>query len=254
MLTHRNSTLFLGIAFAAICLAWYFGGVSLWWLGVPMALHLGLVAWGSSQIGSGFFLPVKCQGTTADKVIALTFDDGPAAYTAQILDVLKRHSAPATFFLIGQRAEADVVRRMDREGHLVGNHSYSHGFFFSLGSVATLVKEMQDADHAIAAITGKTMRLFRPPYGVTNPNMARAIRTQGYEPIGWSIRSLDTVAKDEPKLLQKLVRALRPGAVILFHDTAAVTARILEEFLMETKRQGYSVVGLDTLLNVEPYK
>ncbi|WP_460502715.1 polysaccharide deacetylase family protein, partial [Hymenobacter agri] len=95
--------------------------------------------------------------------------------------------------------------------------------------------------------------LFRPPYGVTTPNFARALRASGHQCIGWSVRSLDTVAQDEQQLLAKIVGALAPGAVFLFHDTAAVTTTVLDEFLRQAQARGFRVVPLDQLLGVTAY-
>ena len=102
-------------------------------------------------------------------------------------------------------------------------------------------------------VIGMEPRLFRPPYGVTNPNLKKAIQRGGYTPVGWSIRSMDTVIKDAGKLLEKVTISLKPGAVVLFHDTSKSTLDILPEFIDYAREKGYSFIRLDKLLNLEPY-
>ena len=96
-------------------------------------------------------------------------------------------------------------------------------------------------------------KLFRPPYGVTNPNVKKAIINGGYTPVGWSVRSMDTVIKDENKLLKKINTAIKPGAVFLFHDTSKTTVGVLPKFMQEVKKRGYHIVPLDKLLALTAY-
>ena len=96
-------------------------------------------------------------------------------------------------------------------------------------------------------------KLFRPPYGVTNPNLKKAIIKGNYTPVGWSVRSMDTVIRNEKKLLDKVKRSLKPGAVFLFHDTSKTTVNILPGFIREVKNNGYHIVPLDKLLHLVPY-
>lgn len=255
MLTYRRAQVALAAGVALVLALWYLSAVSLWWLTVPAVAYVAAAAYGSSRISSSFFVETKWCGPADQPHIALTFDDGPVARTALILDILKRHAAPATFFCIGQRARQhpQMLRQLDAAGHLIGNHSFTHSYFIDLFSTRRLRAELADTDAAIAAATGRQPRLFRPPYGVTTPNFARALRASGHHCIGWSVRSLDTVAKDEAALLQKVAAALAPGAVFLFHDTSAATAAVLDEFLRQTRERGFRVVPLDQLLGVTPY-
>jgi len=102
-------------------------------------------------------------------------------------------------------------------------------------------------------VIGLKPKLFRPPYGVTNPNLKKAVNKGNYIPVGWTIRSLDTVITDEQKLLTKVTKALKPGAVVLFHDTGKAIPAILPAFIKEAREQGFEIVRLDKLLNLEPY-
>lgn len=112
---------------------------------------------------------------------------------------------------------------------------------------------MKLMDDEMVRVTGLKPILFRPPYGVTNPNLKKAIINGNYKPVGWSVRSMDTVIKDEKKLLSKINNALRPGAVFLFHDTSKTTLNVLPEFIKEVKSQGYHIIPLDKLLLLKPY-
>ena len=102
-------------------------------------------------------------------------------------------------------------------------------------------------------VTGLKPKLFRPPYGVTNPNVKKAIINGSYTPVGWSVRSMDTVMKDEKKLLAKINGGIQPGAVFLFHDTGKITLNILPYFIQEVKKRGYNIVPLDKLLDLQAY-
>jgi len=255
MLTHWRARWALAGASAAVGLLWAVAGVSLWWLVLPLAAYVGVVAYGSARISSSFFIEAHCGAATTQPHIALTFDDGPVATTPTVLDILARHEVPATFFCIGQRVQEnpDLVRQLDAAGHLVGNHSFTHHFFIDLFPSRRLSQEISDTDAAIAAAIGRRPRLFRPPYGVTTPGLARAIRRAGHLCIGWSVRSLDTVVRDEQQLLDRMVRALAPGAVFLFHDSSAATVGMLDAFIRQARQRGFRIVPLDQLLGVSPY-
>ena len=113
--------------------------------------------------------------------------------------------------------------------------------------------DLEQMDEAMQAVTGLKPKLFRPPYGVTNPNVKKAIINGGYTPVGWSVRSMDTVIKDENKLLKKINTAIKPGAVFLFHDTSKTTVGVLPKFMQEVKKRGYHIVPLDKLLALTAY-
>jgi peptidoglycan/xylan/chitin deacetylase (PgdA/CDA1 family) len=255
MLTHQRARVALVCAVVAVGLLWATAGVSLWWLALPLAAYVGVVAYGSARVSSSFFIETLCEAATTQPHIALTFDDGPVATTPAVLDILARHGIPATFFCIGQRAleQPELLRQMDAAGHLIGNHSFTHHFFLDLFPTRRLSQEIRDTDAAIAVATDRQPRLFRPPYGVTTPNLARAIRRAGHQCIGWSVRSMDTVVRDEQQLLGSMLRALAPGAVFLFHDTSPATVGMLEAFIDQAHQRGFRIVPLDQLLGVSPY-
>jgi peptidoglycan/xylan/chitin deacetylase (PgdA/CDA1 family) len=206
-------------------------------------------------ICSGFHMQALCSRKTEQKVIAITFDDGPhEENTEAVLDVLKDR-AKATFFCIGSKVQGneDMLKRMQEEGHLVGTHSYSHSNWFDLYSAKKMKRELKQSEDLIHEILGKKPILFRPPYGVINPMLKKALGSFSYHIIGYSNRSLDTVTKDENKAIERLIHNLQPGDIVLLHDTVPYAAALLKKFLDKVSDKGYIVIGLDELLNIQPY-
>ena len=201
-------------------------------------------------------MKVLCSANTTEKLIAISFDDGPAKeYTPQVLQVLKNQKVLAAFFCIGREIARNdsLFRELHEQGHIVGNHSFSHTPLFDLLPFRQMLEDVQMTDTLIKESIGVQPKLFRPPYGVTTPAMRKVMEKGGYTAIGWNIRSLDTMATNEKKLLGKLVRRLRPGAVILLHDTQKITLSVLPQFIEAARNEGYEFVRLDKLLNVEVY-
>lgn len=219
-------------------------------------IYLLILAFGSAKIDSGFFIPVICRADTTEKSISITFDDGPVAgNTAKILDVLKMNEVTATFFCIGKNItqQIELVKRIDQEGHLLGNHSFSHDYFFDFFSCAKISEELKTTNDLVVNYTQKNMRFFRPPYGVTTPNIAKAVKDNNFVTIGWSVRSMDTITKRKDKLLAKSTGHLKPGDIILFHDSVELTLTILQEFIDLVRKRGFKIVRLDQLLNMPAY-
>jgi len=204
----------------------------------------------------GFFLKSICYVKTNEKWIALSFDDGPVESTRNILDILKENHAEAAFFLIDKNISGneDLVKRMIQDGHVIGNHSFSHQPLFDLFSSGKMLNDMESMNHSVKNITGFSPRFFRPPYGVTNPNLKKAVMTGGFISIGWSIRSLDTIIKNQHRLLSKILSSLRPGAILLLHDTSETTVAILPELLKSIRQRGFEIVRLDKMVNLNPYE
>lgn len=216
---------------------------------------------GTTQIASNFHLPAYCKAVDLNKKeIALTFDDGVLNpfQSNLVLDILKKYKTPATFFCIGKNLASEeqiqVLKRMDVDGHIVGNHSFSHHNFFDFFPSKRVVQEVLDTDLLIQQHLGKKPLFFRPPYGITTPNIAKAMRQLEHKTIGWSLRSLDTVIKDEKMLLKRVQKKLCNGDVILFHDHLEFLPRFLPLFLEYLLKEGYTVVGLDQLLQLQAYK
>lgn len=215
-----------------------------------------MLFYGSYFVGSNFFFKVICSADTDIKEIAISFDDGPAtSYTPQILNLLGEYNIKAAFFCIGNRIAGNepLLAKLHADGHLVGNHSYSHHFWFDLFSAKKMYADMEQMNQAIEKVIGLRPLLFRPPYGVTNPNLGKAIRRGNYTPVGWNIRSFDTVITDEKKLLTKVSKAVKPGAIVLFHDTSKTTLTILPIFIQQVLESGYKIVRLDQMLKLKAY-
>ncbi len=215
-----------------------------------------LLFYGSYFVSSNFFFKVICSAATGNKEIAISFDDGPAlSYTPEIVQLLKEHQVEAAFFCIGNRIKGNesLLMQLHQEGHLIGNHSYSHHFWFDLLSAQKMSEDLQLMDSTMQQVTGLKPRLFRPPYGVTNPNLRKAVEKGNYIPVGWNVRSMDTVTKNEAKLLHKVSKAVKPGAVVLFHDTSKTTLAILPDFIKQVTGKGYTIVRLDKLLKLQAY-
>lgn len=229
-----------------------------WLIAIPaIALTIFLV-WASADVGSNVYLKAVCKKNTEEKVVALTFDDGPnERMTPLVLDVLKKHDIKATFFLIGNKADRhpEIVRRMVSEGHIVANHTFSHKGTFPLSSPASVRKELKDCNTAIEKIIGKKPRLFRPPFGVTNPIIGKEVVASGMLTVGWSIRSLDTLEKRERKeVCDRIMAKLHPGAIILLHDRCKDSDILLEALITSIIEHGYSFISIDKILKDNVYE
>lgn len=257
MLNFRNTNIVFIILLLVLIAIQYNHGVDISWFIALLLLYSLFLFYGSFNVRSRFFIKTRYGRKTNEKQIALTFDDGPVQnFTPGILDILKEQNVSATFFCIGKNIDAgkEILHRVHNEGHLIGNHSYSHGFWFDMLPAAKMKAELQQTHDLIRQVIGVDMAWFRPPYGVTNPNLAKAVKAMGYDTIGWNIRSMDTVVKEGDDLLQKIKKRLKPGAVILFHDTSPATVAMLPAFLQFVKEQQYQVVPLDKLLDLQAYR
>lgn len=188
-----------------------------------------------------------------NKQIALTFDDGPhPIYTSQVLILLKQHHIKATFFCIGKNIEAhpELFKKIIAEGHLVANHTYNHSDFFGFYNVKKVIEELEKTNQIVKDLVGVEMKLFRPPFGVTNPSIKKALLATKHTSIGWSVRSLDTVIKTKEKILNRITQKLTSGDIVLLHDTSQLTVDVLEELLVFLKKQEFEAVRVDELLEL----
>jgi peptidoglycan/xylan/chitin deacetylase (PgdA/CDA1 family) len=256
MLKFRTINIVFGVFLVFLLIYDHFQGVPFWFFLILTVTYLGLHVYGTMVLSTQFFLPVKFRGESQSKSIALTFDDGPIpGKTEEILRILKLYNAPAAFFCIGNRVteNPDLTRRIYDAGHLIANHSYWHKATFDLQSTNKISKELLDTDQTIFKAIGVKPRLFRPPYGVTNPMVASAVKNGGYKTIGWSIRSFDTVIKDSAGLLNRITKPLKGGDVILLHDYSNTTLEILPALLEHISKVGLKIVRVDELLNEKAY-
>lgn len=256
MLRFNTITAIFVVLLIALIGIHFFYGFSYCVFAILLVLYAAALAYGSYNVRSNFYVKTISSANTPLKQIAISFDDGPAKdYTPQILQILKEHEVKAAFFCIGKRIKEneDLLKQVHEEGHIIGNHSYSHDLWFDLFSAKKMYEDLQMMNSVMEKTIGKKPKLFRPPYGVTNPNLKKAIQQSRYITVGWNIRSMDTVVKDARKLLAKVTASLKPGAVVLFHDTSKTTLDILSAFIKQAREMGYEIVRLDKLLNLEPY-
>lgn len=218
-------------------------------LGVLVILILLLVA-GASSICSGMFVRARCKGSPGSSHVAITFDDGPhPENSVKILALLESYGVKGSFFLTGARAEiyGDIVEKMSSAGHTVGNHSYSHSVMFPFYGSARITRELERTNRILENATGKPVRFFRPPFGVTNPNLAGGLRAVKLEVAGWSIRSYDTRNEPPQKVIRRITRKLGAGKVILLHESSEHILQILEWLLQMIEREGLQCVSFDQL-------
>jgi len=201
-------------------------------------------------------------GRTDGNRVALTFDDGPRPpYTGQILDVLKKEGVRATFFILGDNARRfpELVRRIEIEGHRIGNHGMDHGILmFASGRDAVAQVEASDLAIRDAGVTDPAL-LFRAPHGWLSPAAYRAIGHRGYRVTGWSKGVWDTAQPGVEVIVSRTLEVLRPGRILLFHDGWAgpheedrsQTAPALTRIIRETKARGLEFVTVEQMLAEE---
>ena len=196
-------------------------------------------------------------GDTSEQVIYLTFDAGyENGCTAQILDVLKKHEVPAAFFLVGNYIEknADLVRRMVAEGHIVGNHTMHHPDMSKLTDPAAFARELTDLEDLFRETTGTEMaKFYRPPQGIYSEENLKQAQRLGYQTVFWSLAYLDWNNDAQPtaqEAFDKLIPRIHNGAVVLLHSTSRTNAEILDELLTRWKEMGYRFGTLDELFGV----
>jgi peptidoglycan/xylan/chitin deacetylase (PgdA/CDA1 family) len=176
--------------------------------------------------------------------MALTFDDGPNdPHTMHLLEVLARHNAKATFFLIGKyvRQRPDLARAILAAGHEIGNHTESHPNLI-LVSAARLGQELSDCNKALEDAVGREITLFRPPFGGRRPNVLRTARHLGLSPVMWSVTGYDWSAKSATEIVEKVSRQVNSshkpqGEIVLLHDGGHLAFGTDRSFTVEASRQ-----------------
>ena len=193
-------------------------------------------------------------GKPEEPVLYLTFDAGyENGCTEKILDTLKQHQVPAAFFLVGNYLEknADLVRRMVREGHTVANHTMHHKDMRQLSDKNTFCKELTDLEALYREVTGAEMpKYYRPPQGLYSEENLKMARDLGYKTVFWSLAYVDWNNDAQPtpaEAFSKLLPRTHNGAVVLLHSTSATNAAILDELLTRWKEMGYRFGTLDEL-------
>ena len=190
-------------------------------------------------------------GDSDKKVLYLTFDAGyENGNTAPILDALKKHKAPAAFFVVGTYIEQnpELIKRMVSENHLVGNHTYHHKNMAQIADKKAFLQELQPVESMFKDLTGEEMpKLYRPPQGVYNETNLRTAQELGYHTFFWSLAYVDWNQNNQPskeEALDKLLSRVHPGAIVLLHSTSSTNAAILNELLTKWEEMGYEFRSL----------
>ena len=194
---------------------------------------------------------------SSKKLVALTFDDGPEDYyTGMILDILKEKGVPATFFVMGEKANQfpEMMQRIVHEGHSFGNHTWSHPNLSKSWS-ADVRKEIQSTQQALKKVVGYQSDLFRPPYGAITKADQLVLSGIGMRGIGWSVDTLDWSGMSADRILEIVRRQIAPGGIVLQHNFQAGrlldgTVEALPKMIDELQAQGYTFVTIQTLLDL----
>ena len=252
-----GTSLLSGIASAGAALA----GVTVpasWLVGTGAAMAASVAA-GVAWQGSGVFARPLLAVRTSRPELALTFDDGPdPRFTPAVLELLAAHHQRATFFVIGERAQAhpELLEAIVRGGHALGNHSWRHTYTTNLIAPRRLAEELRQTNALLERATGQSTRWFRAPVGLLSPRLAAAVRLAELQLVGWSASARDGVAaRTVEDAVRRLEPSLRPGAILTLHDGAlggraqVIAPQVLARVLERMAARGLRSVTLDSLLS-----
>ena len=210
------------LAALGVFAALWFGDAPTSWsiAGLIAFLAFSLIAWGVFDVNSSLWAPTlwRVPGVNA---VALTFDDGPdPEFTPCVLEILTREKVTATFFVVGERARVnqDLLRDIDRRGHLIGNHSYSHAWNINFALHTGLTREICRCNEAIEAAIGKRPQYYRAPHGFKNPALGDVLAKHAMTCVGWQVRGFDAVRSDADAIARRLVLKAKAGGILLLHD------------------------------------
>lgn len=200
-------------------------------------------------------LAVVYRAPIKEKVVALTFDDGPhPTFTPEILAILKQKQVKATFFMIGKEMEKypEVVRQVVRQGHVIGNHTYTHPSNIEADTQGQVRRELEQCEKVIERMTGKRSHLFRPPKGLMDGAVFNTATEEGYRVILWTVCADHHDAPTPELMARRVLKHIRPGGIILVHDgtsnsrkkDVAATPLIIDELT----KLGYRFVTVPELL------
>ncbi|WP_245815517.1 polysaccharide deacetylase family protein [Seinonella peptonophila] len=199
------------------------------------------------------------RGSAKSKRVALTFDDGPDdKYTLKILEILRKEQVRATFFVMGKMVHnhPEILKRIDQEGHIIGNHTWSHPQLTHL-SDAKVKKEVNSTTQEIQKQIGKRVNLVRPPYGAVNKSVIQEIKGNHYYVINWDVDTNDWRGRTGKQIEQTVKQTGKSGSIVLQHNagkTLQGTVDALPAIIKELKSKGYELVTLDQLLSIPPYQ
>ncbi|XCP84552.1 polysaccharide deacetylase family protein [Roseburia hominis] len=214
---------------------------------------------GAAPIGNATFDELKqfdayYAEDTDEKILYLTFDAGyENGNTPAILDALKKHKVPATFFVVGTYLDdnADLIKRMLQEGHTVGNHTWHHKDMSQISTLDSFSEEVVTVEDKFKEITGQSMtKYYRPPQGKYDENNLKMAQELGYKTFFWSLAYVDWYQDNQPskeEAFEKLLGRIHPGAIVLLHSTSSTNAAILDELLTKWEEMGYKFGALSDL-------
>jgi len=252
-------SLIIFLFLAGVCVFLFSGAARTVVILFLLIAYLIVFSLGVAVIRLNFFCRAVCRGNSGEMKTSLTFDDGPDPETTPaVLSVLAKHEIKAAFFCIGEKVSQtpDLARRIVAEGHIIANHTFHHFWWMNFLRCKRLRQEMAEAQDKIRNSTGKTPAFFRPPAGLTNPHLGRALRQNGLSCIGWDVRTFDT-RRNNAQVVKSITRKTRDGSVILLHDagkTSQDMKELLEAVITALKDGGFTFAALDNLLELDPYQ
>ena len=233
MLNFKNTTLLFALVFLIILILWTLQMIPFYFGWFALAIYMLIIVLGVVFIQWNFYVK-SIKRLPNKKQVLLSFDDGPdPVLTPLILDILDDYQAKAIFFVIGEQAEKSplLLKEIKRRGHIIGNHSYSHSNFFDFFSVKSMIAEVEKTNEIITKTIETKVSYFRPPFGVTNPRIAKMLNKTGMKSVAWSFRSYDGGGRSKDKIIKKMKNKMRGGDILLFHDNRNQTPDILKEAL-----------------------
>lgn len=204
----------------------------------------------------------KLSGPKSIASVSLTFDDAPDDhFTTQVLDILEEYGVKATFFVVGNRAikHPEVIQRMIRDGHVIGSHSYNHPDALKLKDAA-FREQITKTESIIKALTGKSMALYRPPYGNVSEEQLNWLASQKIHVVNWNVDSLDWKEIDADQIMANVFKDVGKGSIILQHSAGGEgadlsgTVQALPRIIERLQADGLSIVPLSELLSIPSYK
>ncbi|MBN2238001.1 MAG: polysaccharide deacetylase family protein [Bacteroidales bacterium] len=209
----------------------WFDIISIWFLIVLLAAFLLLVIDGSMHIQRNFYFK-SINELKNKQAVLLTFDDGPdPKITPQVLDILDKNQVKAIFFLIGEKAEKypELVKEIVKRGHSLGNHSFMHSHWFDFFCAKEMHEEITKTTSILSKLGKQQVKYFRPPFGVTNPNLKKALTKTNLLSVGWTFRSFDTLKnKSAEEIAARIKATIKGGEILLFHDNRKKAVDVLE--------------------------
>ena len=206
-----------------------------------------------------FYGPVISHSSPEQKIIALTFDDGPyEPYTSKILDILKEENIKATFFILGYNAEKypETVKRIVAEGHQIGNHTYSHKDLLKM-TRSEIIEELDTTNKILFKITGQNIYIMRPPFGAKDANVVKTAQERGLNVVNWSVDGKDWLNRGADITSKEILNKTKNGDIILMHDGDEIKSEdsreqsvlVIKIIITDLKAQGYEFTTIDKLID-----